>query len=60
MRCHYVPQFYLKNFSIHKEDGYIFAYQRNKDTIKTTVNSVAAKNDLYVFKNVKRGEKMMK
>jgi len=47
MRCHYVPQFYLKNFSIHKEDGYIFAYQRNKDTIKTTVNSVAAKNDLY-------------
>lgn len=57
MRCHYVPQFYLKNFSIHKEDGYIYAYRRNENVIKTTVNSVAAKNDLYVFTDIKTGKK---
>jgi hypothetical protein len=49
MRCHYVPQFFLRNFSIPEKPGYVHAYQRSKEPLTTTINSVAAKNDLYVF-----------
>ncbi|MFA5360131.1 MAG: DUF4238 domain-containing protein [Patescibacteria group bacterium] len=56
MRCHYVPQFYLRNFSIPEKLGYIFAYSRKGQPFKTTINSVAAKNDLYILKN-KDGKK---
>ena len=51
MRCHYVPQFYLRNFAIPGKPGYIFAYSRKNEQFETTINSVAAKNDLYVLKN---------
>ncbi len=39
----------FKNFSVPEKSGYVYAYQRNKRHLLTTVNSVAAKNDLYVF-----------
>ena len=57
MRCHYVPQFFLKNFATVDDPNSVFAYQRDKEPFKTTANSVAAKNDMYVFSEKATGGK---
>jgi hypothetical protein len=51
MRCHYVPQFYLRNFSIPEKREYLFSYGRKGEPFETTINSVAARNNLYILKN---------
>lgn len=57
MRCHFVPQCYLKRFSITDKSGYLYAYQRRGKPFETKTASVAAKNDLYVFTDKFTGKK---
>ena len=57
MKCHYVPQFYLKNFSIPSKLGGVYAYRRKVKPFETTTTSIAAKNDLYVFTDKFTGKK---
>jgi hypothetical protein len=57
MRCHYVPQFYLKNFSIEENSDKVYAYRRNKEPFVAGINSIAAKKDLYVFIDKLTGKK---
>jgi len=57
MRCHYVPQFYLKNFTISDESEHIYAYRRKSKPFKTKTRSIVAKNNLYIFKDKKTGKK---
>lgn len=57
MRCHYVPQFYIKNFSISSKSENIYAYRRKFKPFETTTKSIAAKNDLYVFTDKYTGKK---
>ncbi len=49
MKNHYVPQFYLKNFSISENQGMVYAYRRDKDPFEVNVNNIAAKNNFYIF-----------
>lgn len=46
---HYVPQCYLRNFSVSRDPNRIYAYQRNRKPFLTTTKSIAAKNDFYIF-----------
>ncbi|MFH1824403.1 MAG: DUF4238 domain-containing protein [Candidatus Firestonebacteria bacterium] len=57
MRCHYVPQFYLRNFAIHSKPKHVYAYRRKYDPFETKISTVAAKNDLYIFKDKNTGKK---
>lgn len=57
MRCHYVPQFYLKNFSISGKTGSIFAYKRGARPFVVSINKIAAKNDLYIYTDKNTGKK---
>lgn len=55
-RQHYVPKFYLKNFSISNREDYICAYQRNKKIFVTNIKNVAVEKNFYTFKNKITGE----
>lgn len=57
-RQHYVPQFYLKNFSISNREDFIYAYKRNKKIFPTNVKNVAAEKDFYTYKNEITGQKI--
>jgi hypothetical protein len=56
MKCHYVPQFYLKNFSVQERAGYVYAYRRNGESFNVKTENIAAKNDMYLFKDKNTGE----
>ncbi len=57
-RQHYVPQFYLKNFSISNREDFIYAYKRNKKIFFTNIKNVAVEKNFYTFKNKITGEKI--
>lgn len=57
MRCHYVPQFYLKNFSISTKPDFVYAYRRSQEPFETSIQSVAVKNNLYIFRDKLTGKK---
>ncbi len=57
MRCHYVPQFYLRNFAISGKPEYVYAYRRKAKPFKTKIGAIAAKNNLYIFRDKKTGKK---
>ena len=54
-RDHYIPQFYLKNFSKSKSDK-IQVYERNSKGFITNVKNVAAENNFYTVVDRKTGE----
>lgn len=49
-RHHWVPQFYLKNFSISKSDERVYMYRPNVDPELVGTSSIAVSKDLYTFK----------
>lgn len=50
---HYVPQFYLKNFSI-PDSNQIYVYRRNRDIFKTNIRKIASVNNFYTFIDKKK------
>lgn len=50
---HYIPQFYLKNFSI-PDSNQIYVYRRNRDIFKTNIRNIASVNDFYTFIDKKK------
>jgi hypothetical protein len=54
---HYVPRCYLKNFSFDKKENLVYAYQRKKPVIKTSISNIAAKKNLYTFLDKTTGKK---
>ncbi|MBU1164774.1 DUF4238 domain-containing protein [Patescibacteria group bacterium] len=57
MKNHYVPQFYLKNFSINEKPQIVYAYRRGSDPFEVNVKNIAAKNDLYIYTDKNTGKK---
>jgi hypothetical protein len=55
-RQHYVPQFYLKNFSISNREDFIYAYKRNKEIFDTKIKNIAVTKDIYTYKHEKIGK----
>ncbi|MFA6429097.1 MAG: DUF4238 domain-containing protein [Patescibacteria group bacterium] len=47
---HWVPEFYLKNFSIPGDDGFVFFYRKGEQSLRINVGNVATKNNLYTFR----------
>ena len=47
---HWVPEFYLKNFSIPGDDGFVFFYRKGVLPLRTNVGNIATKNNLYTFR----------
>lgn len=54
-RHHYVPQFYLKNFSQNRKD--ILVYKRGEKAFSSGIANLAAANDFYAIKDEKTGKK---
>lgn len=53
-KCHYVPKFYLNNFSINEK---IYAYKRNGEIIEKSTYDIAIKNNFYTTEDKKTGKK---
>lgn len=47
---HWVPEFYLKNFSIPYDERFVYFYSKDGQPIRTNVGNIAAKNNLYTFR----------
>lgn len=57
IKSHYVPQFYLKNFSITGKPERVYVYRRDhKDPVDMDVGKVAAVKGFYSAKLVTTGE----
>lgn len=57
VKSHFVPQFYLKNFSIAGKPERVYVYRRdNKDPVDTRVRRIAAIKGFYSVTLVKTGE----
>lgn len=54
---HFVPQSYLKRFSIKSKPGQVFAYEIDKDAYPTNVRNVAGQRDFYTFNDVENSER---
>lgn len=48
---HYVPRFYLKSFSIPEKEGFVCAYERNKNPFTTNIKNIASERNFYNFTN---------
>jgi len=49
-KCHHwVPKFYLENFSIPGDDGFVFFYRRGEQPLRISTGAIAKQNDLYTF-----------
>lgn len=57
MADHWVPQCYLRNFSISGDNEKVYLYERGKFPIPTGINNVAAENNRYTFINKETGKK---
>lgn len=53
---HYVPQFYLRNFSPRGEKKKVWAYKRNQPPSLKAIRSVAAQEDFYTFFDTETGQ----
>jgi hypothetical protein len=53
---HYIPQFYLKNFSIKNRYEFVYAYKRNELPFAVRVSNVAAIKDFYTVTDPITGE----
>jgi len=54
---HYVPQFYLRNFSPTKGGDDIIVYKRNEKPFRSNIINIASSNDFYSVKDEKTGKK---
>lgn len=52
---HYVPQFYLRNFSPAGKPGRIYVYRRNRRPASVGIRSVASEEDFDLLKSDKHG-----
>lgn len=53
---HYVPQGYLRRFSVGDNRNKIYAYEVNKEAYLTNVHNVAGERDFYTFKDERTGD----
>lgn len=56
VRHHYVPQFYLKQFSPQNSPGKVYVYTRDKDPFLTNTPSIAVINHYYTVQLEATGE----
>jgi Protein of unknown function (DUF4238) len=56
VKSHYVPQFYLRNFSIRGKPGRVYVYRRdNKGAVDIDVGKIAAVKGFYTAKSITTG-----
>jgi hypothetical protein len=48
-RHHYVPKFYLKNFTFDKDRKFLYVYERKGEVKKVSITDVAVKKGFYTF-----------
>jgi len=55
---HYVPRFYLNNFSVGGRPGHVFAYKRGIPAPYKTrsIKTLASENDFYRLKSVEQDQ----
>jgi hypothetical protein len=56
-RHHYVPRFYLRNFSIRGRDKFVWVYKRNEPPKDLNISRVAVKKGFYNFPDKETGQK---
>lgn len=54
---HYVPQGYLKRFSLEEKADQVYAYELGKSPFNVNVHNVAGQRDFYTFTDPETGEK---
>ena len=56
-RHHYVPRFYLRNFSASGRDGFVWVYRRNQPASELSVGALAVKKNFYKYTDTTTGQR---